>query len=149
MWISFRRALAIFPMFLQLIESGKVALLRAPPLGKAARQIHNGPSPAMDWVGWMMGFTALGRRELITECIRLLDEQFGALPDNKLGQAVEGHVVHDLWQLQLQPSVMDNYRRFVVIREMRNINEEEREGVRHVQHFTRIIPTERAGSRSS
>jgi hypothetical protein len=42
------------------------------------------------------------------------------ISDKDLSPAIEQEVLSDMLQMQLQPAVMDNYRRFVMVIETRN-----------------------------
>ncbi len=77
----------------------------------------------MEWATWLGSLSSLDKKGILTECIRQLDKQFDGTPVKALSTVVERQVMHEFCQLQCQPYIMDNYRRFVLIKEGGNDGE--------------------------
>lgn len=54
-------------------------------------------------------------RTLLEECIRTAKEQYSDVKA-ELADAIQKEIARDLWALQMQPAVMDEYRRLVVVK---------------------------------
>ncbi|THH02520.1 hypothetical protein EW026_g379 [Hermanssonia centrifuga] len=119
---------------LQLIEDGKISLLSAPPnirqLGKS--YVDKRDSVTMDWVCWLISLVSLDTVGILAECLKLFNKRFGQTDHKDLTPAVEKEILHDMCQLQIQPVLMDNYRRFVTITETRNEQLVDKDGVEYV-----------------
>ncbi|KAJ3541216.1 hypothetical protein NM688_g6118 [Phlebia brevispora] len=106
---------------LRLIEDGKISLLPSLPLVK--REVRTGSQfldPRMEWVAWVAGTSPWNAKTILVQCMKQLDERFSKTPIRDLSYAVEKETMSDFRQLQCQPAIMDNYRRFVLITESRN-----------------------------
>lgn len=118
---------------LELIEEGKVSLLYAPPKSRSPRLSEVDTSrttdPGMDWAAWAIGISTMDSREIMEECIRIFEAKHPKLPDRDLASAVEQEALLDLVQMQLEPVIMDGYRRFVMVVETRNDQSPESNGV--------------------
>ena len=122
-----------FDKLLQLISDGKIALSRAPPAPPFHRKVDDNPDPTMEFAAWLYRIPSMSRKDILEECLKLLDEHWTKVTQNTKGkqlmQVVEDAIIQDLCQIQLLPVIMDNYRRFVLITEDRNDNNLERDGV--------------------
>lgn len=109
-----------FEKLLTLIDEGKLALLRAPPIGHDAVRPAHERDPTVEWMEWTLALPSLDPKGTLAECIKLLDDRFPRTSGKELQIKVEQEVLHDMCQMQLQPAIMDNHRRFVAIVEARN-----------------------------
>ena len=55
-------------------------------------------------------------RQILEECLRIAAEQFANVSDADLPMAIEKEIARDTLRMQLQPVIMDQYRRFVVVK---------------------------------
>ncbi|KAH9947673.1 hypothetical protein B0H21DRAFT_316591 [Amylocystis lapponica] len=101
----------IFDELLELIESGKLSLLQAPPLSRAL----SGSDSAITWIGQQFKMLRMNARDILEECIALSRDQYANVQESELPLAIEREISRDLWNMQLQPVIMDEYRRFVVV----------------------------------
>lgn len=92
---------------LDLIVQGKLSLLRAPTTNHSTR--------AKKWIGWQLQLLDMDARTLLDECIRTAKEQYNDVKA-ELADAIQKEIARDLWALQMQPAVMDEYRRLVVVK---------------------------------
>lgn len=129
---------------LRLIEEGTVSLLYAPPIIRAPHLEKNRTDkmfdPSLDWAEWVMKLQFSEAKDMLAECVRMFQEAFPKVPDRDLMSVVEKEVLADMASLQLQPDIMDNYRRFVAITETRNGINLESEGVRIARRLV-VSPT--------
>ena len=109
-----------FERLLRLIDEGKLALLRAPPTGPAAVKQPHKADPTTEWQQWVLSLPCSSQREIMEKCTQLLETRFSKVSDKNLPHEILAEVLYDLRQMQLQPTIMDNYRRFVVMTEGRN-----------------------------
>lgn len=116
--LTWSRGNFVYEDLLKAIEDGSVALLQAP-------QSTLDP-PAQDnskllWTRWMIRVAGLDARGILEECLKLAAEQFAHTSEADLPAAIEQEIVRDLLRMQTQPVIMDNYRRFVVIRTKQDV----------------------------
>jgi hypothetical protein len=93
-----------------LLADGEISLLRAPPL--------HGDDPGHIWVGSQLKLFLLDASGLLEECLNTFVFHYSSTPAAQLTSAVEAEISQDLLRMQTQPSMMENYRRFVVIKEV-------------------------------
>lgn len=128
---------------LELIEEGKISLLHAPPKSRSPHLAENDTSrtvdPGMDWATWALGICALDGRGIMKDCLRLFEERHRGLPDKDIAPVVEQEVSSDLVQMHLEPVIMDNYRRFVMVVETRNDQSLEVNGVSETAVVLRVF----------
>ena len=78
------------------------------------------PAPKGDasllWTRWMLRLPSMNARQILEECIRVAAEQFANTSDADLPMAIEKEIARDIHRLQMQPVIMDKYRRFVVVK---------------------------------
>ncbi|KAI9066660.1 hypothetical protein FKP32DRAFT_1565322, partial [Trametes sanguinea] len=98
---------------LTAIEDGSVALLQAP---QPSRDPPAKGDPALLWTRWMIRIARLDARGILEECLRVAGEQFANTADADLPMAIEREIARDMMRLQVQPAIIDNYRRFVVFK---------------------------------
>ena len=106
----FDRGEFLFSELLELIADGRLSLLRTPPVARC-------PGPAAAWLAWQTALLRMDARALLAESIELAAEQYSdSAPAHVLPEMIQKEIVHDLTGMQMQPAIMDEYRRFVVIR---------------------------------
>jgi len=88
------------------MADGQVALLRAP----------HGQGAGPDWVHWQLRLLASTPSNLLEECVRAFSAQYANTSDGDLLAAVHTEIAEDLLCLQSSPSIIENYRRYVVIK---------------------------------
>ena len=108
-----RRGEFVYEELLNLIEEGSLSLVQAP-------QVFRDPLAKDDatlaWTRWTLRLPAMNARQILEECLKLAAEQFASISEADLPRAIEEEIARDLWRLQNQPVIMDNYRRFAVVR---------------------------------
>lgn len=123
-----------YARLLKLIEEGKVSLLHVPPKSRSPRLAENDTSrtvnPGLDWVSWALGISSMDSAGILQECLRIFDKKHPNISDRDIRTVIEQEVLSDIVQMQLEPAIMDNYRRFVMIVETRNDQSLETSGVR-------------------
>ena len=102
----------VYEELLKMIEDGHVGLLHAPELTRDASPQGD---PRLLWTRWMLRLPSMNAREILAESLRVAAEQFANTSEADLPQAIEKEIARDLRRMQIQPTVVDNYRRFVVI----------------------------------
>lgn len=85
--------------------------------------------PRVGWAEWLMKLQFSEPKDVLDQCVTMLPEKFHQLSDKELTQTVEKEVLADIARLQLNPDIMDNHRRFVLITETRKETSAESEGV--------------------
>ncbi|CDO70283.1 hypothetical protein BN946_scf184942.g83 [Trametes cinnabarina] len=103
----------VYEELLTSIEDGSVSLLQAP---QVSRDPPAQDDPALLWTRWMVRASTLDARGILEECLRIAAEQFANTADADLPLAIEKEIARDMMRMQVQPAIMDNYRRFVVFR---------------------------------
>ncbi|KZT06371.1 uncharacterized protein LAESUDRAFT_726201, partial [Laetiporus sulphureus 93-53] len=98
---------------LGLIENGTISLLRAPATGWDFCQ---GQIPTEEWLSWQMSLLSMKARDLLEECIRVASTQYTNVLEHELQEAIQKEIARDMWSMQLQPLIMDKYRRLVVVK---------------------------------
>ena len=93
----------------------------------------------MDWAARVLGICSMDSRDIMEECTRIFEERHRGLPDRDLASTVEQEVQLDLVQMQLEPVIMDSYRRFVLIVETRNDQTLEASGVSEALFFPHSV----------
>jgi hypothetical protein len=95
---------------LTLIEEGQVSLLRAPP-----RSLEK-DTLADDWTLSQLKLTSLQTRALLELCMRDFTRLYASVKEPGWASAIEAEIAEDVLSMQLQPAMMDTYRRYVVIK---------------------------------
>ena len=101
----------MYEELLTAIEDGSVALMHAPPLGRDGRQEHD----PVTWIEGTLRFAPMNARQILEECINIAAKQFATTSEADLPMAIEKAIADDMLRMQLQPAIMDDYRRFVVL----------------------------------
>ena len=96
---------------LTAIEDGSVSLMDAPSVGRDGRQEHD----PVTWIEGTLRFAPMNARQILKECINIAAKQFATTSEADLPVAIENAIAKDMLRMQLQPAIMDNYRRFVVL----------------------------------
>ncbi|KAH9075786.1 hypothetical protein EDB83DRAFT_2352309 [Lactarius deliciosus] len=94
---------------LSRIGQGQLSLLRTPP--------HYGSeeSALLAWITWQQEVSLLDPCGILKWCLRVFSQQFSEYPEEKWTVRVLDELSSVLTSLQMQPSIMDQYRRYVVI----------------------------------
>ncbi|THH16827.1 hypothetical protein EW146_g3874 [Bondarzewia mesenterica] len=100
----------VHAILLDMIEEGRLSLMSTVPVGRARGAMIS------DWISWQTQLPCLTARGILEKCMRSFIQQYDDTPEEQWPSAVESEVVTSISSLQLQPAIMDNYRRFVVIR---------------------------------
>ncbi|OCH96636.1 hypothetical protein OBBRIDRAFT_717952 [Obba rivulosa] len=102
----------ILEELLRMIEEGSLSLLRSPPL-KGQPKVKT--DAAREWIARQMGLLGMDSREILEECIKGAARQYMDFGEDELAAAIDEEVLRQMRDMQLQPTIMDDYRRFVVI----------------------------------
>jgi hypothetical protein len=78
---------------------------------------HYGPKegPLLEWIRRHQETTMLEPRGILEDCLRSFNKHFSELPEEKWSFNVLTELLSILFSLQMQPCMVDQYRRFVVI----------------------------------
>jgi hypothetical protein len=111
-----------------LIEQEKIWLLQAPPLQRNPLPDND---PVFRWVTKHTGLMPTQTRAILETCINAWVDLYSNLREPEWSSAIEAEISETLMCMQMQPSIMDEFRRFVVIKapKDKHINLE-RDGVR-------------------
>ncbi|KAI0094587.1 hypothetical protein BDY19DRAFT_913567 [Irpex rosettiformis] len=114
----------VYKELLELIEDGSLSLLYAPPISRSPCLEKNRTDayddPQIKWAEWVLNRQFSERKEMLAECVNMFEAAHPNVSDKNFMNVVEKEVLADLGRMQLQPSIMDSYRRFVVITESRS-----------------------------
>ncbi len=94
---------------LSRIGQGQLSLLLSPPY------FGSGESARFDWIRWQQEMSVLEPRGILERCLRGFNQQFSDYPEETWTPRVLEELNSILTSLQMQPSVMDRYRRYVVV----------------------------------
>lgn len=92
---------------MNLVVQGEVSLLRAPPV--------HGYDPQLSWINSQLELFSLKATSLLEKCLGIFAAQYTNIPIAQLCTTVDTEISKDLLRMQIQPSIMENYRRFVII----------------------------------
>jgi hypothetical protein len=98
---------------LTAIEEGEVALVHAPP---HRRNPLGEDDPMRDWVRHYFTSIPMQSRAILEDCIKVFNEQYTNVQKSEWSSVIELEISNDLSSMQMQPAIMENYRRFVVIK---------------------------------
>ncbi len=108
---SIFRGTLIHQDLLSRIGQGQLSLLFMEPP-------HYGPKegPLLEWIHRHQGTSMLEPRGILEDCLRSFNKNFSELPEEEWSlNVLTKELLAMLFSLQMQPCVMDQYRRFVVI----------------------------------
>lgn len=89
------------------MAEGVVSLFQAPAL--------YGNESGQGWVTSQLKLLSLNATGLLKECLSTFTARYSNTPRSQLSSAMEAAISGDLLRMQTQPSIMENYRRYVVI----------------------------------
>lgn len=94
---------------MELIDSGKVSLIRIPGFDMGSK---------LQWLSSFIKEHVLSGSELLETCTANLRAQMetSGLTVPQLPSVVNDELIKDMAKVQLQPEIMDHHRRFVIIR---------------------------------
>ncbi|KAJ7293251.1 hypothetical protein C8J57DRAFT_1268515 [Mycena rebaudengoi] len=110
---AFDRGVFVFELLLKAIDDGEVSLLRAPPLGRNPT-LNSDPMAAWMRDHWVT--RPLGPRRILELCVNTFSAKYSNVPSTRWSSMVEAEISEDLSLMQIQPHIMKQYRRFVVIK---------------------------------
>ncbi|KAF8213405.1 hypothetical protein K438DRAFT_1803927 [Mycena galopus ATCC 62051] len=110
---AFDRDEFVFDRLLRAIDDGEVSVLRAPPLERNATRSND---PAADWLREHWINRPPGPRQMLESCLSAFSAKYSNTPRAGWASAVEAEVSADLDLMQVQPDIMKQYRRYVVIK---------------------------------
>jgi hypothetical protein len=91
-----------------LVTEGEISLLRAPAL--------YGDDPGPGWISSQLRLFSLDVSGLLEECLSTFAAHYSNMSVAQLPGAVEAEISDDLLRMQTQPSIMESYRRFVIVK---------------------------------
>ncbi|KAH7914492.1 hypothetical protein BJ138DRAFT_386616 [Hygrophoropsis aurantiaca] len=68
------------------------------------------------WLRWQINTMGLAGEQLAEECVKAASSRYSNIPQSQLSTTVETDISQDLRRMQTQPSLVDECRRFVVIK---------------------------------
>ncbi|KAJ7655139.1 hypothetical protein DFH06DRAFT_1329491 [Mycena polygramma] len=110
---ALNRGVYVFDILLKAIDAGEVSLLRAPPLDRNATEKTDEPA---DWLREHWISRPLGPRHLLEYCMSAFSNKYANIPQEQWASTIEAEISEDLDSMQMQPHIMKQYRRYVVIR---------------------------------
>lgn len=103
------------------MAEGEVSLLQAPP--------PYGDDPRLGWVSSQLRLFSLNASGLLEECLNAFAARYSNTSEVQLPDAIIAEISKDLLRMQTQPSIMENYRRFVVIKATGSSEADNKDGV--------------------
>ncbi|KAI0048005.1 hypothetical protein FA95DRAFT_1141132 [Auriscalpium vulgare] len=94
---------------LSRLADGQMSLLRKPPFGKGD------PDAINEWVQWQFDTSVLDPGMILRRCLTTFTEQYADRPEAAWPGALMREIVDTVCALQIQPHMMDKFRRFVVV----------------------------------
>ncbi|KAJ7275361.1 hypothetical protein B0H12DRAFT_254778 [Mycena haematopus] len=110
---AFDRGEFVFDRLLKAVDDGEVSILRAPPLDRNATRTSD---PAADWLRDHWINRPLGPRHMLEFCLSAFSAKYSNIPRAEWASAIEAEISDDLSSMQMQPDIMKQYRRYVVIK---------------------------------
>jgi hypothetical protein len=108
---------------LDMIHDGKLSLFPEMPPRRWDEEA------AEKWTSWQLELPNLTPRSILERSLRSFIMRFADIEEEKWSTAIEDELFATFIAAQLQPAIMDNYRRFVVIRGQRENRPDNRNGV--------------------
>ncbi|EGO03137.1 hypothetical protein SERLA73DRAFT_158732 [Serpula lacrymans var. lacrymans S7.3] len=103
--------LSLLSPFLKLVEDGSVAPLWSPP--SPGRSFLQGQA---SWVDWLLETQSQPFPDMLESCVRVFKQKYSDIPVSDQLLNMEAEIAKDMCSMQTQPSIADEYRRFVVIK---------------------------------
>jgi hypothetical protein len=97
---------------LKLIEDGQVSLLQAPRPIQASAESDD----TSGWVSKQIRTMSLDARGLLEECWKQFNGNYPNVPESAWPSKMDAEISEDLSFMQMQPAIMQEYRRYVVIK---------------------------------
>ncbi|KAK1227265.1 hypothetical protein PQX77_009752 [Marasmius sp. AFHP31] len=139
-----------YQFLLDAIHEGDIGLFRCPPTNTNVTSTHWRPTddhtdtlsildrhnqdpsradwrdPRSDWLEDQMDIIFRERRETLKFCLEEFQRLYSHMPPTKWDLLLQNEVAEDLGRIQLQPGIMREYRRYVVLKgeEERSPNDE-------------------------
>ncbi|KAF7339742.1 Chromo domain-containing protein [Mycena sanguinolenta] len=110
---AFTRDEFVFDRLLKAIDDGELSVLRAPPLEQNATRTTD---PATEWLREHWINRPLSSRHMLEFCLSAFSAKYSNIPKAEWTAAVEAEISEDLGLMQMQPNIMKQYRRYVVIK---------------------------------
>ncbi|EEB95602.1 hypothetical protein MPER_05400 [Moniliophthora perniciosa FA553] len=98
-----------FLFLLDAIDNGLFGLLRAPPQPKDEQE------PTNQWIGAQIDHVVRDQRDTLEFCLAEFSSKYANVPVEKWKVTLEEEISSDLRQMQIQPGLMEEYRRFVIL----------------------------------
>lgn len=117
-----------FGKILELIEEGKLALMQSPSLYHGA--LPGSKEAERDrWVTTQYMTVIKTPSQHIEDSWGTFVSEYSNKDEKEIRASIEAEIVKDLAQLQMQPSIRENYRRFVVIKALQEDMAYNKDGV--------------------
>lgn len=88
-----------------------LSLLSAPP----SQLLENG-EPSKRWMNWQISLLNMQTRGILEFCLGTFARKYGEVPRSELAAAVEDEIKKDMFLIHIQPALVEQYRRYVVIK---------------------------------
>ncbi|TFK76887.1 hypothetical protein BDN72DRAFT_15333 [Pluteus cervinus] len=116
---------------LNAIEEGKISLISRPP-----DLVHSSETERAGWISkyfWQQPSDAL---DMLEVCLSAFTSKYSNAPRNRWVLDFEGEITEDLLAMQLQPALMRQYRRYVVVADDHKVNPMDRVEWSYLSSFT-------------
>ncbi|KAF5373542.1 hypothetical protein D9758_000846 [Tetrapyrgos nigripes] len=148
--VAFDNDKFVFHFLLTAIDEGKISLMRAPPQKHTSSlpPLTNSATPqnlkdwqatsekllvreeghlawkskADDWIMEQAKSVLRGPREILDYCLKEFWAKYANVPETEWQSTLEAEISADLEVMQVQPAIMHEYRRFVVLKAERDHN---------------------------
>ncbi|KAK7051360.1 hypothetical protein VNI00_004860 [Paramarasmius palmivorus] len=98
-----------FLFLLNAVEDGHFSLMRAPPSPEDHQALTT------QWLDAQIDHVTRDSRETLGFCLNEFLRSYGNVPEERWERVLEEEISDDLRKMQIQPKVMEDYRRFVVL----------------------------------
>jgi hypothetical protein len=98
---------------LHLIESYAISITNTPPISHGN---HEKDDRLAAWICNEIQRLDASPRELVSSCLEAFSRHISKIPSNDLSVTMQDYVLRDILLMQRQPILMDNYRRFIVVK---------------------------------
>ncbi|KAI0786050.1 hypothetical protein C8Q75DRAFT_721920, partial [Abortiporus biennis] len=101
---------------LDMIEKGKLSLLTAPPSDLGTVMPNDYADQKKSWITFQIQLLPSSPRDVLQKCVSAFEAKFSTIEESQRSLQVAKDAVEEMYSMQFQPTIMEQYRRYVVIR---------------------------------
>lgn len=100
----------VYQDLLKMIQNGTLALLTQPPV------LQNDVAGIKEWASSQLDIATKDERGIFQFCLRNFQKKYQEIEEEKWPFEVQEEALSSMSSMQVQPNIMKNHRRFVVLR---------------------------------